>query len=110
MLLGDLVDGSKFSDAGVGRPTNLDSRTMQHASDTIPFPSTISGTRHLARWKGPRRSADDSVDQKASVSPASQHDLPQMVRHMVGATEHDRQTIAAWIFGKIFVGHSRVLL
>src|SRR6202011_3228942 len=33
------------------RATNLDSRTMQHASDTIPFPSTISGTRHLARWK-----------------------------------------------------------
>jgi hypothetical protein len=29
---------------------------------------------------------------------------------MVGATEHDRQTIAAWIFGKIFVGHGRVLL
>jgi len=45
----------------------------------------------------------------ASVSTVSQNDLPQMVRHMVGATEHDRQSIAAWIFGKIFVGHGRVL-
>ena len=29
---------------------------------------------------------------------------------MVGATEHDRQTIAAWVFCKIFVGHGHVLL
>jgi hypothetical protein len=29
---------------------------------------------------------------------------------MVGATEYDRQTIAAWIFGKIFVGNRGVLM
>jgi hypothetical protein len=29
---------------------------------------------------------------------------------MVGASEHDRQTIAAWIFGKSFVRHRSVLL
>jgi hypothetical protein len=92
------------------RATNLDSRTLQHASDTILFPSTISGNPTPCRVQGRRRSADFSADQKASVSTVSQNDLPQMVRHMVGATEHDRQSIAAWIFGKIFVGHGRVLL
>src|SRR5580704_15035964 len=34
--------------SSVHRATNLDSRTMQHASDTIPFPSTFPVTRHLA--------------------------------------------------------------
>src|ERR1700694_6106094 len=32
---------ARFS--SVHRATNLDSRTMQYASDTIPFPSTIPG-------------------------------------------------------------------
>src|SRR5947209_3724816 len=32
---------ARFS--SVHRATKLDSRTMQHASDTIPFPSTTSG-------------------------------------------------------------------
>src|SRR5579864_7099598 len=75
---------ARFS--SVHRATNLDSRTMQHASDTIPFPSTISGNPSPCRVQGHWRSADFSADQKASVSTVSQNDLPQMVRHMVGAT------------------------
>src|SRR5882757_4624507 len=35
------------------RATNLDSRTMQHASDTIPFPSTTSGSPSPCRVKLP---------------------------------------------------------
>src|SRR5579859_2184762 len=99
---------ARFS--SVHRPTILDSRTMQHASDTFPFPSKISGDPTPCRVKGRRRPGDFSPDPKASVSTVSQNDLPQMVRHMVGATEHDRQSIAAWIFGKIFVGNRGVLM
>src|ERR1700757_4412328 len=38
--------------SSVHRATILDSRTMQHASDTIPFPSTIPGNPTRCQVKG----------------------------------------------------------
>src|SRR5579872_1931629 len=58
---------ARFS--SVHRATNIDSRTMQHASDTIQFPSIIPGNPTRCQVMGALGvGADDSSDQNASVS------------------------------------------